>query len=83
MSSATRLIQVDAALAGTRLAWPAVCHEIKLLIADYTDALISQNNDETRGRIKALRDLMDLPEALEAERRSILAAELPEQDSAL
>lgn len=83
MNDAARLTQIDAALAGTKVAWPAICNEIKLLIADYTDALVSQNNDETRGRIKALRDLMDLPETLEAERRSILAAELPETDSAL
>jgi hypothetical protein len=83
MNDAARMTQIDAALAGMHVAWPAVCHEIKLLIADYTAALVSQNNEETRGRIKALHDLMDLPEALEAERRSILAAELPEPDSAL
>lgn len=79
----TRIEQIDATLKAIQSGWPFLLAEVQTRIADETERLITQNNEETRGRIKALRDLMTLPDALEAERASILAAELPEPDSAL
>jgi hypothetical protein len=75
--------QIDATLKAIQPGWPFLLAEVQTLIAEQTDRLITQNNEETRGRIKALRDLMNLPETLEAERAGILAAELPIPDSAL
>lgn len=54
---------------------------IQARIEEHTVSLIGENNEQVRGRIKALRDLLDLPEALQAEREGI-TAELPETDSA-
>ncbi|MFC5550729.1 hypothetical protein [Massilia aerilata] len=79
----TRIEEIDAALQAIRPGWPFLLAELQARVADDTERLITQNNEETRGRIKALRDLMDLPEALEAERAGILAAELPDEGSAL
>ena len=78
-----RIEQIDATLKAIQPGWPFLLAEVQARIADETERLITQNNEETRGRIKALRDLMTLPEALEAERAGILAAELPVPDSAL
>lgn len=57
------------------------------LIAEETKALtqrlIAENNEETRGRIKALRDLQNMSEALKAERDSITAGLSNGSDPAL
>lgn len=78
-----RIEEIDATLQAIRPGWPFLLAEVLARIADETERLITQNNEETRGRIKALRDLMNLPDTLEAERAGILAAELPVPDSAL
>lgn len=82
MTSA-RIEEIDATLKAIQPGWPFLLAEVQARIADETARLITQNNEETRGRIKALRDLMTLPETLEAERAGILAAELPDEGSAL
>lgn len=79
----TRIEQIDAALKAIQPGWPFFVAELQALIDSRIESLITQNNEETRGRIKALRDLMDLPGTLEAERAGILAAELPDPGSAL
>ena len=62
--------------------WELVCAEVRSRIADLTASLVAANNEETRGAIKALMSLLDLPVALEQEREG-LTAELPEEsDSA-
>lgn len=58
--------------------WPLISAEIKHRIAELTERLVAQNNEETRGAIKELRYLIDLPETLRSE-RDHLAAGLPEQ----
>jgi hypothetical protein len=78
-----RIEQIEATLKAIQPGWPFLLVEVQALIVQQTERLITQNNEETRGRIKALRDLMDLPDALQAERAGILAAELPIPDSAL
>lgn len=78
-----RIDQIDATLRAIQPGWPFFMAELDAQIEREIERLIIQNNEETRGRIKALRDLLTLPDALEAERASIIAAELPEPDSAL
>lgn len=74
----TRTEQIEATLQAIQPGWPFLLAEIQTLINEQIQRLVIQNNEETRGRIKALRDLMNLPETLEAERAGILAAELPD-----
>lgn len=62
--------------------WPFLCAELDLLITQQTDSLITQNNEETRGRIKALRDLRDLPSTLQSEREQYRAALSEQSDAA-
>jgi hypothetical protein len=73
-----RIEQIDATLKAIQPGWSFLLAEITTQVDQLVVSLIAQNNEETRGRIKALRDLMNLPELLEAERQGILAAELPE-----
>lgn len=60
---------------------PALEAYLRERIAELTNKLVSENDEQTRGRIKQLRDLLNLPESLLQERDGI-TAELPEQDSA-
>jgi hypothetical protein len=78
----TRLEQIDAALQAIQPGWPFFMAELRSRIDQHIESLVSQNNEETRGRIKALRDLMNLPDELASERAGILAAELPDSGSA-
>lgn len=75
--SDSRLNEIDRLL-GSLSAWPLIAQEIKHRIGELTDRLISQENEQTRGAIKQLRDLIDLPVTLKQERDD-LAAGLPEQ----
>jgi DNA anti-recombination protein RmuC len=79
MTLEDRLAQLERALAG--MPWDCVAAEVKGRIEELTQQLITQNNDETRGRIKALQDLLDLPVALQQEREGLTAA-LSDQDAA-
>ena len=79
----TRIEEIDATLQAIRPGWPFLLAELQAQITDHVERLITQNDEETRGRIKAMRDFMELPATLEAERASILAAELPDEGSAL
>lgn len=79
----TRLEHIEAALQAIQPGWPFLLTELQAQIDREIERLVIQNNEETRGRIKALRDLMTLPDALVAERAGIQAAELPEQGSAI
>ena len=47
--------------------WSRVVKEIDDRLEGLVSSLIGQNNEETRGRIKALRDLKDLPSSLSQE----------------
>lgn len=79
----TRTEQIEATLLAIRPGWPSFLAELQAQTEREIERLVIQNNEETRGRIKALRDLMNLPEALEAEHAGSLAAELPDEGSAL
>lgn len=81
--SPPRLNEVERLLMAADAIWPLLAQEIGKTIAQHVETLITQDNPEVRGRIKALRDLLNLPETLHQERADILAAELSDDpDSA-
>lgn len=73
MQPIERLNQIDQALGAIQNGWPFLLAEINERIDSLTQSLIAQDNEQTRGRIKALRDLKELPEMLKQERESISA----------
>lgn len=77
-----RIAQLSRALDAFSNSWPALSALIGERIADHTNSLISENNEQTRGAIKELRALLDLPEALQHEREALTAA-LSDEDAAL
>jgi hypothetical protein len=76
-----RLDAINAGLEAIHNGWPFFMSVLNERIEDHTRSLVQQNNDETRGRIKALQELLELPESLTQERDSISAA-LSDQDAA-
>ncbi|WP_219116093.1 hypothetical protein [Janthinobacterium sp. UMAB-56] len=76
-----RLDCLNTTLAALNGCWPRVALEIQQRIDDKTVQLIGENNEQTRGAIKALRDLLELPAALLHERDHISAA-LSDPDAA-
>lgn len=61
---------------------PALIDLLKDRIEELTEKLIGEENEQTRGRIKALRDLLNLPKALQHEHEGITAELSEESDSA-
>lgn len=76
-----RLNHINQTMNAIQTGWHFLLAEIELRIEAKTESLISQNNEETRGAIKALRDLRNLPEALQHEREALIAA-LSDEDAA-
>ena len=68
-----RLDYLNNTLAAFNTAWPRLSGEIQSRIDSLTLSLISANNEETRGAIKALRELLNLPASLQYERDHINA----------
>lgn len=66
-----RLDYLNTTLAAMETAWPKIAGEIQSRIGSLTLTLISANNEETRGAIKALRELLNLPSTLHYEREHI------------
>ena len=73
MQPAERVNQIDRSLTAIQNGWPFLLAEINERIDTLTLSLIAQDNEQTRGRIKALRELKELPETLKQERESISA----------
>jgi hypothetical protein len=73
-----RLKQINQTMQAIQSGWPFFMAEIERQIADKTADLIAQENEQTRGAIKAFQSLRDLPEALHQEREAITAALSPE-----
>lgn len=69
------------ALRATQNGWPFLLVEVERQIEQLTRDLVNANNEETRGRIKALAWIKELPETLTDERDRLIAA-LSEQDAA-
>jgi len=76
-----RLDEISNTLQAIQSGWPHVLAEINHRIEALTGQLVSQESEQVRGRIKALRDLRDMPETLQQERQA-LSAGLSEQDPA-
>ena len=81
MIAAERIAAIDKTLSAIRGAWPALATEIDELVQPLVERLVNSDDEQTRGRIKALRELKELPSLLLAERDGISAA-LSEQDAA-
>lgn len=81
MTHGERLAQINDFLASSAPAWAHIEREINNVIAQKIEQLVTENSEETRGRIKALRELIDLPEALQQEREGLTAA-LSDEDAA-
>lgn len=81
MTPQERIAQINQTLTAIQTGWLFLCAELDERINSLTAQLISADNEQTRGRIKALRDLKELPDTLTQEREGIQAA-LSEQDAA-
>lgn len=75
------LNRVNASLDALRGAWPALHHILQSRMADLVNSLIGQESKQTRGAIKEVRQLIELPQTLQQERESITAA-LSDMDAA-
>lgn len=75
------LVRISNTLDVLRAAWPLVSKELQTRLDRHVNNLISNNNEQTRGAIKELRQLLELPQALSDERES-LAAALSSMDAA-
>lgn len=80
MTPQARIAEITNCLQAISQGWPFLMTEIQNRINTLTLQLISQDNEQTRGRIKQLRDLQDFPETLEQERKGIMSA-LSEMDA--
>ena len=68
-----RQLQIEQFIGSIAPNWQWVTREIDNRLEGLIVSLISTNSEETRGRIKALRDLRDLPTALQQELEAIKA----------
>lgn len=73
MTAEERLAQIEATLAAIQHGWPFFMALLKEKADSLTLELIGNDNEQTRGRIKQLRELMDMPETLQQEREGISA----------
>lgn len=78
-----RLNHINRVLEAVSSSWAAIACELQDRIDAHIESLVSSNSEETRGRIKALRDLLNLPETLQFERDGINAALSEQSDAAL
>lgn len=81
MTTEERIAHIGQLIEGVRHGWSLVAIEIDIRIAELTEQLINNDNEQTRGRIKALLEVKKLPESLVSEREGLGAA-LSDQDAA-
>lgn len=74
MEHEDRINQISAGLERMAHAWPFVAGEIEARAKELIESLLNQDNEQTRGQIKALRWVMDLPSTLAQERDGMSAA---------
>jgi hypothetical protein len=74
MNPELRIEQIQKTLEAIQNGWPFFLALLQQRVAEMTDELISQDNEQTRGAIKELRRLTELPETLVQERDGIQAA---------
>lgn len=83
MNIEERISTINQTMQAIQVGWPFLLAELESMIEAKTNSLIAQNNEETRGAIKALRDLKNLPETLHQEREGLTAALSEQSDAAL
>lgn len=81
MTPKERIEDIDQTLTAIKSGWPRIVAELENMLEGLTESLVSEDNEQTRGRIKALRVVKELPEMLFSERSGLEAA-LSEQDAA-
>jgi hypothetical protein len=74
MDGTQRVDEIGAGLESLRSGWPFLLGEVNRRIAELTEQLINNDNEQTRGRIKALLEVKNLPASLQAEREGLSAA---------
>ena len=72
-----RIAQITQFQEVTNLGWPFFCAELDRIERELVERLITQESEATRGQIKLLRQIKELPETLQAEREGITQG-LPE-----
>ncbi|SPA44610.1 hypothetical protein [Cupriavidus taiwanensis] len=68
-----RIAGISALIDAMRACWPSLVDELRAREAELITQLIAQDNPETRGRIKQLRDVIDLPSLLRSEQDGLTA----------
>ena len=66
-----RLAEITAFIEATLTGWPFFCAELDRIEQALTERLITQESEATRGQIKLLRQIKELPETLQAEREGL------------
>ena len=69
-----RIDDIAQGLAAMKVGWPFFIGEVDARIAELTQQLINNESEQTRGRIKALLDVKDLPHTLQSEREGMESA---------
>lgn len=72
-----RLAEITAFQEAALTGWPFFCAELDRIERELVERLITQESEATRGQIKLLRQIKELPETLQAEREGITKG-LPE-----
>lgn len=73
MTPQERIDQIGTTLEALRPAWPHLLFILQERADSLMLELVAQNDEQKRGRIKALRELMELPQTLQQEREGIEA----------
>ena len=81
MTTEERIAHIGKTLDAIQIGWPMLRAELQQRADDLTEQLVNNDNEQTRGRIKQLREVMNLPETLAQERQGLSAA-LAEQAAA-
>jgi hypothetical protein len=76
-----RIAHIGQGLQAMKNSWPFLLGEINARIEALTISLINNNDEQTRGKIKALIAITELPQTLATERESMSTA-LSEMDAA-
>lgn len=76
-----RINEISRCLSAIGNGWPLIAMEISRKLEEHIASLIEADNEQTRGRIKALTAVLELPQTLSDERDGISAG-LSEQDPA-
>lgn len=74
MTPDERISQINRTLEAVRTGWPLLAEEIDTRLGELTEQLINNDNEQTRGQIKALRWVKELPVSLQSTRDGMSAA---------